>query len=169
MLWGDISYQGLFPKQYPIFVDEWLELIRPKDGNSRKKMYFTGARYAQFIRTIIAQKANEELGDLRYVIFQHEQDRKQRMRVALDAVDHVFHNRIEPKDCTAKLADVWPIENVWGILKEKLRGRQYNSLEHMKNDIRSEWNQFSVSLCRRMIDKIPERLKLVIDKGGNQI
>ncbi|CAF1580441.1 unnamed protein product [Rotaria sp. Silwood1] len=169
MLWGDISYQGLFPKQYPIFVDEWLELIRPKDGNSRKKMYFTGARYAQFIRTIIAQKANEELGDLRYVIFQDVQDRKQRMRVALDAVDHVFHNRIEPKDCTAKLADVWPIENVWGILKEKLRGRQYNSLEHMKNDIRSEWNQFSVSLCRRMIDKIPERLKLVIDKGGNQI
>ncbi len=56
-----------------------------------------------------------------------------------------------------------------GILKEKLRGRQFNSLEHLKNDIRREWNEFSVSLCRRMIDKIPERLKLVIDKGGNQI
>ncbi|CAF3651517.1 unnamed protein product [Rotaria sordida] len=76
MLWGGISYQGLFHKQSPIFVDEWLELIRPKGGDSRKKMYFTGARYAQFIRTIIAQKANEELDDLRYVIFQDDQDRK---------------------------------------------------------------------------------------------
>ncbi|CAF1301672.1 unnamed protein product [Rotaria sordida] len=76
MLWGGISYQGLFHKQSPIFVDEWLELIRPKGGDSRKKMYFTGARYAQLIRTIIAQKANEELDDLRYVIFQDDQDRK---------------------------------------------------------------------------------------------
>ncbi|CAF2946785.1 unnamed protein product [Rotaria sp. Silwood2] len=91
-------------------------------------MYFTGARYAQFIRTIIAQKANEELGDLRYVIFQDDQDRKQRMRVALDAVDHVFHNRIEPKDCAAKLADVWPIENVWGRVNVgKANAKQKNS------------------------------------------
>ncbi|CAF5043832.1 unnamed protein product, partial [Rotaria sp. Silwood1] len=123
MLWGSISYQGLFPKQSPVFVHEWLELIRPKGGDSRKKMYFTGARYVKFIRTIIAQKANEEFGDLRYVIFQDDQDRKQRMRVTLDAVDHVFDYLIKPKDCAAKLADVWPIENVWGILKEKLRGR----------------------------------------------
>ncbi|CAF5023771.1 unnamed protein product, partial [Rotaria sp. Silwood1] len=91
MLWGGISYQGLFPKQSPIFVDDWLELIRPKD----------------------TEKANEELGDLRYIIFQDDQDRQQRMRVALDAVEHVFHHWIEPKDCAAKLADVWPIENVW--------------------------------------------------------
>ena len=84
-------------------------------------MYFTGTRYAQFIRTIIAQKANEESGDLRYIIFQDDQDRKQRAQVALDTVDHVFYNRIEPKDCAVKLADVWPIENVWSISKEKLR------------------------------------------------
>jgi len=108
-----------FLNSLQFFVDEWLGLIRPKGGDSRKKMYFTGARYAQFIRTIIAQKANKELDDLRYVIFQDDQDRKQRMRVALDAVDHVFHNRIEPKDCAAKLADVWPIENVWGYIERK--------------------------------------------------
>ena len=29
MLWVGISYQRLFPKQSPIFIDEWLESIRP--------------------------------------------------------------------------------------------------------------------------------------------
>ena len=57
MLCEGISYQELFSKQFPVFVDEWLELIRSKGGDSRKTMYFTGTRCAQFIRTIIAQKS----------------------------------------------------------------------------------------------------------------
>ncbi|CAF5021686.1 unnamed protein product, partial [Rotaria sp. Silwood1] len=48
------------------------------------------------------EKANKELGDLRYIIFQDDEDRQQRMRGALDAVEHVFHHWIEPKDCAAK-------------------------------------------------------------------
>ena len=34
---------------------------------------------------------------------------------------------------------------------------------------KKEWIKFSVSLCQQMMDKIPARLKLVIDQGGNQI
>ncbi|CAF1611292.1 unnamed protein product, partial [Didymodactylos carnosus] len=169
MLWGGLSYQGLFPKQSLIFVDEWLELIRPQCSDPRKKIYFTGDRYARFIRTIVADKAATELGSLRNVIFQDDQDPKQRMQVALNAVKHVFINRIEPEDCAAKLADVWPIENVWGALKEKLRGRLYDNMEQLKNDIKKEWKKFSILLCQQMMDKIPARLKLVIDQGGNQI
>ncbi|CAF3836251.1 unnamed protein product [Rotaria sordida] len=80
MLWGGISYQGLFPKESPIFLDEWLESIRSKGDDHHKKMYFTGERYAKFIRTIVAEKAAEEFSDLRNVIFQDDQDRKQRMQ-----------------------------------------------------------------------------------------
>ncbi|CAF4195086.1 unnamed protein product [Rotaria magnacalcarata] len=169
MLWGGISYKGLFPEQSPIFVDEWLELTRPKDTDRRKKVYYTGDRYAKFIQTIVADKAAKELGDLRNLVFQDDQDRKQRMHVALNAVKRVFINRIESKDCNAKLADVWPIENVWGALKENLRGREYDNIEQLKDDIKKEWIKFSVSLCQQMMDKIPARLKLVIDQGGNQI
>ncbi|CAF5082437.1 unnamed protein product, partial [Rotaria magnacalcarata] len=169
MLWGGISYKGLFPEQSPIFVDEWLELTRPKDTDRRKKVYYTGDRYAKFIQTIVADKAAKELGDLRNLVFQDDQDRKQRMHVALNAVKRVFINRIESKDCNAKLADVRPIENVWGALKENLRGREYDNIEQLKDDIKKEWIKFSVSLCQQMMDKIPARLKLVIDQGGNQI
>ncbi|CAF1520942.1 unnamed protein product [Rotaria sordida] len=54
MLWGGISYRGLFPKHSPIFVDDWLESIRSEGDDCRKKMYFTSERYAKFIRTIVA-------------------------------------------------------------------------------------------------------------------
>lgn len=169
MLWGGISYQGLFPKESPIFVNDWLESTRLEGDKSRKKIYFTGERYAKFIRTIIAQTAAKELGDLQNIIFQDDQDRKQRTQVALYAVKHVFIHRIEPKDCAAKLADVWPIENIWGTLKEKLRGREHKDIVQLKNDIKNEWKKIGVSLCQQMIDEIPARLKLVIDQGGNQI
>lgn len=57
IVWGGISYEGLFPKECPIFVDEWLELYRLQGNDRRKKMYFTGERYAEFIRTVVAEKA----------------------------------------------------------------------------------------------------------------
>ncbi|CAF3783222.1 unnamed protein product [Rotaria sordida] len=169
MLCGGISYRGLFLKHSPIFVDDWLESIRSEGDDCRKKMYFTSERYAKFIRTIVAQIAANELGDLQNVIFQDDQDRKQRTQMALNTVKHVFINRIEPKDYAAKLADVWPIENIWGMLKEKLRGHEYSDIAQLKNYIKNEWKKICVSLCQRMIDKIPARLKLVIDQGGNQI
>jgi hypothetical protein len=136
MLWGAISYQGLFPKQSPVFVDEWLELNRPKGSDRRKKMYFTGERYAKFIQTVVAVKARQEFGDLRNLPFHDDQDKKQRTRVALEAVENVFPYRIEPIDCDAKLANIWPIERVWGVLKEKLRGREYINTEELKKDIK---------------------------------
>ncbi|CAF1113215.1 unnamed protein product [Rotaria sp. Silwood1] len=84
-------------------------------------MYFIGDRYGKFIRIAGAEKAAKKLSDLQNIIFQEDQDRKQWMQVALDAVKHVFINRIEPIDCAAKLANVWPIENVWDTLNEKLQ------------------------------------------------
>jgi hypothetical protein len=54
------------------------------------------------------------------------------------------------------------------LLKAKLRGGEYGNVQHLKNDIIDELNQISLSLCQRMIEKIPENLKLVIDNGGNQ-
>ena len=62
--------------------------------------------------------------DLQEIIFHDDQHRKQRTQMALEVVNDVFVNRIDWKDCATKLADYWPIENVRGILKEKLRGQK---------------------------------------------
>ncbi|CAF4846636.1 unnamed protein product, partial [Rotaria sp. Silwood1] len=61
-------------QQSPVFIDEWLELIISQDSDHRKKMYFTDNGYSKFIRIIVAQKAAKELGNLRNVIFQDDED-----------------------------------------------------------------------------------------------
>jgi len=42
-------------------------------------------------------------------------------------------------------------------------------LDIQLNNQKNEWKKFRVSLCQQMMDKIPTQLKLVIDRGGNQI
>ncbi len=54
-------------------------------------MYFTGDSYSIFIQTMVAQEAVKELGNWRNVIFQDDRDSKKRIRIALDAVKHVFY------------------------------------------------------------------------------
>jgi hypothetical protein len=69
------------------------------------------------------------------------------MQVTLDAIKRVFLNLIEPKKYALKLADVWSIEYLWDILKEKLRGCEYSDIEQLKNDIKKEWN-INISICQ---------------------
>jgi len=72
-------------------------------------VYFTGKRYAKFIRAIVAEKSTEKLANIPNVISQDDGDRKQKIKVASDAIKHVFINRIELINYGAKLVDVWPI------------------------------------------------------------
>ena len=70
-----------------------------------------------------------------------------------------------------KMADVWPIENIWSIVKTKLDEEEYNTLEELKSAIRKVWKDLNKDkdLLRRMIDSIPRRLEAVIRRGGEQI
>jgi hypothetical protein len=56
--------------------------------------------------------------------------------MVLDAVKHVFINRIESINYTASLANVWPIEDVGGALKPKLLGPEYSNTKKSKSNIK---------------------------------
>ena len=62
------------------------------------------------------------------VIFQDDQDGKQRTQFAINAVNVFFEKWIEPEDGYAKLVEVWPIKNIWGVLKKKTKGK---NLKHI--------------------------------------
>ena len=80
-----------------------------------------------------------------------------------------FEERIELNGGDAKFADVWPIENVWGIPKEKPQGQTFDNLDSLVNFINSEWRKIASEQCEAMIDKIPKRLAQVIRLNGNQV
>ncbi len=49
----------------------------------------------------------------------------------MDVVYDLFEERIESNDEDAKFADVWSIENIWRIMKEKIRGKTLENLDSL--------------------------------------
>ncbi|CAF4759033.1 unnamed protein product, partial [Rotaria sp. Silwood2] len=62
----------------------------------------------------------------------------------MDTIDSLFGERIDPEIGDAKLADDWVIENVWGVIKERSRGQQFNDASELENQVAQQWRIFTV-------------------------
>ena len=90
---------------------------------------------------------------------------------ALKAVEESFKSRIDPEIQAPKMADFWPIENVWAILKQKVASKSTNNVKELRAAITTAWIEISKDkkLCKKMIDSLPVRAQAVISKNGRQI
>jgi len=67
--------------------------------------------------------------------------------------------------------DLNPIENVWRILKQRLRNRNpYGgwSLQELQKAVIEEWDKISIEDFNKYIDSLPERLEKVRVRKGAQ-
>ncbi len=66
---------------------------------------------------------------------------------------------------------MWPIEQVWSILKERVKEVGIRNKAHLKSVIQQKWQESNGDkvLCKRLIKSIPKRLLAVIDADGRQI
>ena len=67
--------------------------------------------------------------------------------------------------------DLNPIENIWRVLKQKLRNRRPNggwTLSDLREVMVDIWNnEISIELINRYIDTMPDRIRMVrLRKGG---
>ncbi|CAF4495167.1 unnamed protein product [Rotaria sp. Silwood2] len=51
------------------------------------------------------------------VIWQDDSDSKHRSQYALNKINEIFNERVEPEEQAAKMTDIWSIENIWGYIK----------------------------------------------------
>ena len=65
--------------------------------------------------------------------------------------------------------DLSPIENVWGILKEKLSKRKINNLDELRDNILDIWIKFPTSLCEKLVSQFKYKIKYFNDFGGKRI
>ncbi len=67
----------------------------------------------------------------------------------------------------SKLAWPEPKENIWGIVKRKMRDTRPNNADDLKVTIKATWALITPEQCHRLIDSMPRRIDAVIHaKGG---
>ena len=62
--------------------------------------------------------------------------------------------------------DINPIEHVWEIIKRKVSDRTPRTHQQLAHYFLEEYENFDMNLFRRLVDSIPGRLKMVIEKNG---
>ena len=76
-------------------------------------MYLTGELYGKFVEEQVAPAVQTAFETTHLqLIYQDDQDSKQRTAFAMTTIDSLFDERISPEDDDAKFADDWPIERV---------------------------------------------------------
>ncbi len=56
-----------------------------------------------------------------------------------------------------------PIENLWGIVKRKMRDTRPNNADNLKTDIKATWASITPEQCHRLITSMPRRIDAVIN------
>uniref|UniRef100_A0A3P8UHJ6 Tc1-like transposase DDE domain-containing protein n=1 Tax=Cynoglossus semilaevis TaxID=244447 RepID=A0A3P8UHJ6_CYNSE len=69
-------------------------------------------------------------------------------------------------DWPANSPDLNPIENLWGILKRKMRGTRPNNKEELTASIKEMWASITPMQCHSLIASMPRRIKAVIKAKG---
>jgi transposase len=68
----------------------------------------------------------------------------------------------------AQSPDLNPIEGIWNIIKQRLRGHTWPNRQAFKDAIYAEWRRVTIDQIRRRISEMPYRCKLMVLLGGNR-
>ncbi len=70
-------------------------------------------------------------------------------------------------DWPANSPDVNPIENLWSIVKRKMKDTRPNNGDDLKAALKATWASITPEQCHRLIASMPRRIDAVIHaKGG---
>ena len=72
-------------------------------------------------------------------------------------------------DWPAQSPDLNIIENLWAIMKNKLRKRYMNNKEDMWKYIQEEWSSIDNGIITKLYESIPRRLRAVLMNKGHNI
>ncbi len=60
-----------------------------------------------------------------------------------------------------------PIENIWRIIKRKMRQRRPKTVKQLEACIRQEWDNIPIPKLEQLVSSVPRRLQTVIKRRGD--
>ncbi len=66
-----------------------------------------------------------------------------------------------------KMRDTRPIDNLWAIVKRKMRDTRPNNADDLKAVIKATWAFITPEQCHRLIGSMPRRIDAVIHAKGD--
>ena len=128
MIFGGVSVRGLIPSDRPIFTSEFLERYEPRPKT------INADRYADLIRDVMGD-AVKEVYPANSCLWLDDPATIHRAAVSVEAVKDTFRKRVPHEIQAPKMADCWPIENVWSIIKDKVSEDDPQTKPQLKRSI----------------------------------
>ncbi len=69
-------------------------------------------------------------------------------------------------DWPANSPDLNPIENLWDIVKRKMRDTRPNNADELKATVKETWASIPPQQCHKLITSMPRRIEAVIKAKG---
>ncbi len=127
------------------------------------KSTVNAAIYQDILESFMLPSADKLYGDADY-IFQHD---LAPVHTAKGTKSWFNNHGVLVLDWPANSPDLNPIENIWGIVKRKMRDTRPNNADDLKAAIKATWASITAEQCHKLITSMPCRSDSVIHaKGG---
>ena len=106
---------------------------------------------------------------LRNEVFQDDPCSFHRTPHVLQTVTDLFAERVPTEHESPKFDDALPIENVWGIICQRMQNQEFETLRELKEGISEAWKSISHQTCRKLIQSLVKRCQIIVAKNGARL